>query len=95
MPPIIYTEQSQKDLARFYKFLSKKDKSVALRAITTIRAAIKEIKKMPEGYRPVDDLQHHRELVIDFGASGYVARYRYEKGGEIYIVRIKHQLEDE
>ena len=50
---------------------------------------------MPEGYRPVDDLQHHRELVIDFGASGYVARYRYEKGGEIYIVRIKHQLEDE
>ena len=95
MPPIIYTEQALKDLARFYQFLSKKDKAVALRAIATIRAAIKEIKKMPEGYRPVDNLQHYRELVIDFGASGYVARYRYEKGGAIYVVRIKHQLEEE
>lgn len=94
MPPIIYTQPSQEDLKRFYEFLVKKDKSVALRAIRTIRAAIKEIKKMPEAYRPVEELQHHRELVIEFGASGYVARYRYEKGGKIYIVRIKHQLEE-
>jgi len=95
MPQIIYTEQSQRDLARFYAFLSKKDKSVALRAIQTIRAAIKETQKMPEGYRPVTDLPHHREVIIDFGASGYIARFRYEKGGDIVIVRIKHQLEND
>ncbi len=95
MPQIIYTDRSQKDLHRFYQFLSKKDKSVAIRAIQIIRAAIKETQKMPDGYRPVPDLPNHREVIIDFGASGYVARFRYEKGGDIYIVRIKHQLEDE
>jgi plasmid stabilization system protein ParE len=95
MPQIIYTDQSQRDLNRFYQFLIKKDKAVAIRAIKTIRAAIKEIRKMPEGYRPVPNLPNHREIIIDFGASGYVGRFRYIQGGDIYIVRIKHQLEDE
>lgn len=95
MPQIIYTEQAQRDLSHLYDFLKKKDKSVALRAIKTIRAAINETQKMPDGFRPVADLPHFREVIIDFGASGYIARFRYEKGGDIYIVRIKHQLEDD
>lgn len=40
-------------------------------------------------------LPHFREVIIDFGAAGYIARFRYENGGDIYIVRIKHQREDE
>lgn len=94
MPQIIYTYTAQQDLDRIYKFLSKKDKSIAIRAIKTIRANIKESQKMPEGYRPVIELLHHREIIISFGASGYIARFRHELGGDIYIVRIKHQLEN-
>ena len=38
---------------------------------------------------------YYREIIIDFGGSGYVARFRYEPGGDIIIVRIKHQLEND
>ncbi len=38
---------------------------------------------------------HYREIIIDFGDSGYIARFRYETGGDIFIVRIKHQLEND
>lgn len=34
-----------------------------------------------------------REVIIDFGASGYIARYYKKSDDEIIIVRIKHQLE--
>ena len=40
-------------------------------------------------------MPYHRELVIDFGSRGYIARYYYQPGGDILILRIKHQLEDD
>ncbi len=36
----------------------------------------------------------HREAVIDFGNSGYIARFRHLLNGDITIARIKHQKED-
>ena len=49
----------------------------------------------PDRYRPVPDLMHLREIIIDFGSNGYIARFGHEKGGDIFIVRIQHQLEDD
>ena len=44
--------------------------------------------------RPVDDAEDLRELVIDFGASGYLALYRVEQDLDIVtILAIKHQSE--
>lgn len=40
-------------------------------------------------------MPYHRELVIEFGNRGYIPRYYYQPGGDILILRIKHQLEDE
>ena len=37
---------------------------------------------------------YHREAIIDFGDSGYVARIRHLPSGDITIARIKHQKED-
>ncbi len=34
-----------------------------------------------------------RELVIDFGDGGYVAKYRYHDGEPVYILSIFHQKE--
>ena len=45
--------------------------------------------------RPVDDSEDLRELVIDFGASGYLALYRYEPALDaVTILAVKHQRED-
>jgi hypothetical protein len=40
------------------------------------------------------ELQGHRELVIPFGNSGYVALYRYEPGDDaVLILAFRHQKE--
>ena len=36
-----------------------------------------------------------REAIIDFGSSGYIARFRHLANGDIVIARIKHQKEDD
>ncbi len=42
--------------------------------------------------RPVDDAEDLRELVIDFGASDYLALYRVDRALDVGIVlAIKHQ----
>jgi len=46
--------------------------------------------------RPVEDHDDLRELVIDFGASGYLAMYRFERTLDaVTILAIKHQREDD
>lgn len=95
MPRIIYTPTAISDVVRLAKFLSVKDMAVAKRAIATIRSAIEKAAILPDRFRPVPDLMHYREIIIDFGANGYIARFRYEQGGDIFIVRIKHQLEND
>jgi len=95
MPRIIYTPAAISDLVRLAKFLSAKDKLVAKRAISIIRSEIEKASILPDRYRPMPDLMHFREIIIDFGSGGYIARFRHEKDGDIFIVRIKHQLEND
>jgi plasmid stabilization system protein ParE len=95
MPRIIYTETALSDLVRLRNFLQSKSPEASKRAVSAIQEAIKNASTFPERFRPVPDLMHYREIIIDFGSSGYIARFRYEDGGDIYIVRIKHQLEDD
>lgn len=95
MSRIIYTPTAIADLIRLAKFLGTKDKIVAKRAVTIIRSEIAKVAVLPDRYRPVPDMMHFREIIIDFGSSGYIARFRHENGGDIFIVRIKHQLEND
>lgn len=59
-----------------------------------IRVALEKVAFMPERFRPVEGQMFHREAVIDFGNSGYIARFRHLPSGDITIARIKHQKED-
>lgn len=43
----------------------------------TVRQAVKVLGHQPRIGRPIEDMPYEfREWVIDFGDSGYVARYR-------------------
>lgn len=95
MPQIIYTPRAVADLVRLRDFLKTKSPDAAKRAVASIKLAIQKSAVQPERFRPVQDLMYYREIIIDFGSSGYVARFRYEQGGNIIIVRIKHQFEDD
>ncbi len=95
MPSIKYSAQAIADLKRLHDFLATQDKEVAKRAVLVIRDALQKIAIMPERFRPVEGKMYHREAIIDFGSSGYIARFRHLLNGDITIARIKHQKEDD
>ena len=95
MSSIKYSAQAIADLKRIHDFLMTQDSDVANRAVSVIRAALEKVAFMPERFRPVEGKMYHREAIIDFGNSGYVARFRHLPSGDITIARIKHQKEDD
>lgn len=95
MSRVVVTRAVQRDLERLRNFLHDKNPQASRRAAQAIKDGIKKIALQPEGHRPVLDMPYHRELAIDFGSRGYFAHYYYQPGGDILILRIKHQLEDD
>ena len=94
MPSVKYSAQSIADLWRLHDFLAQQGPEVARRAMAVIQDALQKMAVMPERFRPVEGKMYHREAIIDFGSSGYIARFRHMPNGDIAIVRIKHQRED-
>ena len=95
MSSVKYSAQAIADLKRIHDFLLTQDADVARRAVSVIRAALEKVAFMPERFRPVEGKIYHREAIIDFGSSGYIARFRHLPSGDITIARIKHQKEDD
>ena len=95
MPQIRLSARAQSDIARLHSFLLSKNVKAAQRATQAIRGSFSSLAKTPLLGRPVDDAGDLRELVIDFGASGYLALYRVDQALDVVIVlAIKHQSED-
>ena len=70
-----------------------KSADAARRAGEVIVRSVKLLGSHPHVGRMVDDLpEDFREWVIDFGESGYVARYRVD-GDIVTILAIRHQRE--
>ncbi|MHB1290585.1 MAG: type II toxin-antitoxin system RelE/ParE family toxin [Sulfuricella sp.] len=96
MPHVRLSVRAQSDLSQLHAFLFEKDASAAKRAVLAIREALMPLKHSPMIGRPVEDHDDLRELVIDFGASGYLAMYRFERTLDaVTILAIKHQREDD
>ena len=95
MPRVSYSVAAIADIKRLKDFLAQKDITVAKRAITAIRNGLDNIVTFPERHRPIEGMLYHREALINFGSSGYVARFRHLPNGDITIARIRHQLEDD
>lgn len=82
------------DLVRLYEFLAQYDVATADRAIDTIIAALDILEKMPQGCPLVAGRKDLRKLVINFGASGYLAFYGYDPLTDTSTVAsILHQKE--
>ncbi len=94
MSHVKLTAQANADLVRLYEFLAQHDSSTADRAIDTIIAAFGILEKMPLGCPPVVGRKDLRKLVIQFGATGYVAFYSYDHRTDTSVVAcILHQKE--
>ena len=96
MPQVRLSARVQADLSRLHAFLVGKDVNAAKRAMLAIREAFRPLPHAPTIGRLVEDSQDLRELVIDFGASGYLALYRFEPALDtVTILAVKHQREDD
>jgi plasmid stabilization system protein ParE len=93
MPQVVYSAAAVRDLRRLREFLQPKSADAARRAGEAIIQSVKLLGSHPHIGRMVDELpEDFREWVIDFGDSGYVARYRVE-AETVTILAIRHQRE--
>ncbi len=93
MPRVRYAPGAIRDLARLREFLHPKTPVTARRAGETIMKALQVLGLQPQIGRPINDLpEEFREWVIDFGDSGYVARYRIDPDA-VTILAVRHQKE--
>lgn len=90
---MIYAPGAIRDLQRLREFLRPKNPVAAKRAADTIIKALQVLVIQPQIGRPVEDMpDQYREWMIDFGDSGYVARYRFD-GEAVTILAVRHQKE--
>ena len=88
-----YAPRALADLQRLREFLRKKNPLAARRAGQTIIESLRVLGLQPQIGRLLEDMPvEYREWVIDFGGSGYVARYRVDDEG-VTILAIRHQKE--
>lgn len=93
MPQVKFAPIALGDLERLREFLRSRNPAAAKRAAVAITKAIQLLAQHPQVGRPAEEMDiEYRELLIDFGDSGYVALYRYE-GGLVTVLSLRHQKE--
>ena len=93
MPQVIWSPQALLDVQRLYRFLAHGNQDAAKRAVTAFREGVKVLSLEPGMGRPVEEMDDEfRDWVIDFGDSGYVARYRLG-AHNVIILAVRHQKE--
>lgn len=93
MPRLIWSPRALRDVQRLYRFLFEKNPDAARRAVGAIRDGMKVVDQQPGIGRPIVDMEpEYREWLIDFGAGGYVAKYRLD-GDTAVVLAVRHQRE--
>ncbi|MBV6752561.1 type II toxin-antitoxin system RelE/ParE family toxin [Pseudomonas sp. MWU13-2100] len=93
MPQVIFAPAAIRDIQRLREFLRPKNADAAGRAGTVIMQSVRMLGIQPHIGRPIEDLpDEYREWLIDFGDSGYVARYHIN-GDFVTILTVRHQKE--
>lgn len=93
MSRLIGSPSALPDVQRLYRVLVPKSPEAAKRAVQAIRQGVKVLEKQPGVGRPIEDMDDEfRDWIIDFGDSGYVARYRVDQQF-VTILAVRHQKE--
>ena len=94
-----FTQGAEADLLRRYEFILTKDQtdwSLASQALESIKNGIRSLELSPFSYRKASPANPFlRELLIPFGASGYVALFEIDDEQTITVLAVRHQLEED
>jgi plasmid stabilization system protein ParE len=92
MAKVVVEASAFDDLNRLFDFLVARDAAAAHRAIETIQDGLMLLERHPEVGRPSND--GLRELIISYGATGYVALYAfYPAWNLVTVFKLRHQRE--
>jgi plasmid stabilization system protein ParE len=90
---ILLSPDAVDDIERLRSFLDQNNPDAARRALASIWTAIDRLQEFPDLGMPTDDAEI-RQIVVRFGASGYIVRYaRLREDGNVLITRIWHGRE--
>ena len=93
MSRVIWSPAALLDGQRLYRFLALQNIDAAKQAVNALRKGVKVLQLQSGIGRPIDDMpEEFREWIIDFGDSGYVARYRIDSE-VVMILAVRHQKE--
>jgi plasmid stabilization system protein ParE len=83
-------------MERLFDFLAQRDEKAARRARSAIAKSIKFLRDFPFSCRKASpDHPLLRELVISFGANGYVALFEIEDKQTVTVLAVRHQREED
>jgi len=92
---------AEADLERLFEFLldraeTTEDLDRAQAAIDAVRAiAQQQLAMTPFSFRKAAKSPAHRELIIPFGNSGYVALYEIVSASKVVVLAVRHQREED
>lgn len=98
---ILFSPEAEDDLARLFDFLldnaeTPEDFALAESAIEAIRsAAFNQLARTPYSFRKAGKSSTRRELIIPFGATGYVALYEIASEAVVVVLAVRHQREED
>jgi toxin ParE1/3/4 len=90
---ILLSSDAVSDVNRLRSFLRARNPDAAVRALAKIWAALERVERFPELGRPTEDADI-RQIVVAFGAAGYIVRYRrLVDTDDLFVTRIWHGRE--
>ena len=90
---ILLSPDAALDIERVREFLDIDNPEAAKRALRVIFAALDKVQDFPDLGRPTDDADI-RQIVIRFGAAGYILRYTIlAETGDLLVLRVWHGRE--
>jgi plasmid stabilization system protein ParE len=96
-----FAEAAEEDLIRLFEFLLERaettdDLDRAQHAIDAIRsAALHHLASTPYSFRKTGRSPTRRELIIPFGATGYVALFEIASATSVVVLAVRHQREED
>jgi plasmid stabilization system protein ParE len=89
---VVYSAHAVENIERALQSLREKNSEVAITSAAVIRSAVENLATHPMiGRRVEGDL---RELVISYGATGYIALYRFDiQRDQVRVLALRHQRE--
>lgn len=84
------------DLRRLYGFLLEDNLNAARRARKALGKSMEFLSEFPfSGRKAEPENPFLRELVIPFGAAGYVVLFEIEDNETVTVLAVRHQREDD